>query len=111
MEQPTRSHGAGRGRDCRRRWRDAVGIAKADRISFGSAVIEGRRAAGDGRRGLTADTAEGSGSLLRVLGVAFGLAVAVGNTIGAGILRTPGDIAGWLSNPLWFIGIWVVGAL
>jgi APA family basic amino acid/polyamine antiporter len=49
--------------------------------------------------------------LLRVLGVAFGLAVAVGNTIGAGILRTPGDVAGWLPNPMWFVGIWVVGAL
>jgi APA family basic amino acid/polyamine antiporter len=74
-------------------------------------VIDGRRATGGGRRELTAETADGSGSLLRVLGVAFGLAVAVGNTIGAGILRTPGDIAGWLPNPVWFIGIWVVGAL
>ena len=74
-------------------------------------MIDGRRETGDGRRELTAETADGSGSLLRVLGVAFGLAVAVGNTIGAGILRTPGDIAGWLPNPVWFIGIWVVGAL
>src|SRR6266704_921470 len=49
--------------------------------------------------------------LLRVLGVAFGLAVAVGNTIGAGILRTPGDVATWLPNPLWFVGIWIVGAI
>ena len=32
------------------------------------------------------------GSLLRVLGVAFGLAVLVGNTIGMGILRTPGEV-------------------
>jgi len=52
-----------------------------------------------------------SGSLLRILGLAFGLAVTVGNTIGAGILRTPGDIASLLPSPWLFIGIWVVGAL
>ena len=51
------------------------------------------------------------GSLLRVLGVSFGLAVAVGNTIGAGILRTPGDVATWLPNPWLFIGIWLVGGM
>ena len=51
------------------------------------------------------------GTLLRVLGVSFGLAVAVGNTIGAGILRTPGDVAAWLPNPWWFVGIWIVGAV
>lgn len=45
-----------------------------------------------------------------MLGLAFGLAVTVGNAIGAGILRTPGDIAGLLPNPVLFIGIWVVGA-
>src|SRR4029078_9681090 len=33
------------------------------------------------------------GHLLRVLGVGFGLAVIIGNTIGAGIFRTPGTIA------------------
>jgi APA family basic amino acid/polyamine antiporter len=52
-----------------------------------------------------------SGSLLRILGLAFGLAVTVGNTIGAGILRTPGDIAALLPSPWMFIGIWVIGAL
>src|SRR5215470_1000433 len=50
-------------------------------------------------------------SLLRVLGLSFGLAVTVGNTIGGGILRTPGDIASLLPNPAWFIGIWVIGGL
>jgi APA family basic amino acid/polyamine antiporter len=50
-------------------------------------------------------------SLLRVLGLAFGLAVVVGNSIGAGILRTPGDIAGLLPMPAAFLGIWVVGGL
>jgi basic amino acid/polyamine antiporter, APA family len=50
-------------------------------------------------------------SLLRVLGLSFGLAVTIGNTIGGGILRTPGDIASLLPNPAWFLGIWVVGGL
>ena len=50
-------------------------------------------------------------SLLKVLGLSFGLAVTIGNTIGGGILRTPGDIATLLPNPWLFIGIWVVGGL
>ncbi|HEU4614955.1 MAG TPA: APC family permease [Kofleriaceae bacterium] len=50
-------------------------------------------------------------SLLRILGLAFGLAVVVGNTIGAGILRTPGDIAGLLPIPAAFLGIWIAGGL
>lgn len=50
-------------------------------------------------------------SLLRILGLSFGLAVTVGNTIGGGILRTPGDIAALLPDPWLFVGIWVVGGL
>jgi basic amino acid/polyamine antiporter, APA family len=50
-------------------------------------------------------------SLLRILGLSFGLAVTIGNTIGGGILRTPGDIAALLPNPWMFVGIWVVGGL
>ncbi|MDB4874192.1 MAG: amino acid permease-associated region [Gemmatimonadetes bacterium] len=50
-------------------------------------------------------------SLLKILGLSFGLAVTVGNTIGGGILRTPGDIAALLPSPWLFIGIWVVGGL
>jgi APA family basic amino acid/polyamine antiporter len=50
-------------------------------------------------------------SLLKILGLSFGLAVTVGNTIGGGILRTPGDIAGWLPQTWAFVGIWLVGAL
>jgi len=52
-----------------------------------------------------------SGKLLRVLGVAFGLAVIIGNTIGAGILRTPGSIAASLPSPWLFVGVWVLGGL
>lgn len=52
----------------------------------------------------------GRSSLLKILGLSFGLAVTVGNTIGGGILRTPGDIAGLLPSPWMFVGIWIVGA-
>ncbi len=51
------------------------------------------------------------GSLLRVLGVGFGLAVTIGGTIGMGILRTPGEIAKQLPTPTLFIGIWIVGGV
>jgi APA family basic amino acid/polyamine antiporter len=51
------------------------------------------------------------GHLLKVLGVGFGLAVIIGNTIGAGIFRAPGTIAEQLPNPWWFLGVWVVGGL
>lgn len=51
------------------------------------------------------------GRLLRVLGVAFGLAVLVGNTIGMGILRTPGEIAAQVPTVPLFMGVWVAGAL
>ncbi len=55
--------------------------------------------------------AERRGRLLKVLGVGFGLAVIIGNTIGAGIFRAPGEIAGHLPNVWLFLGVWVVGGL
>lgn len=51
------------------------------------------------------------GHLLRVLGVAFGVAVVVGGTIGQGILRTPGIVAENTPMPLLIIGLWGLGAL
>lgn len=51
------------------------------------------------------------GQLLRVLGVAFGWAVTVGNTIGAGILRAPGEVAAAAPNHAVFFLIWVAGGL
>src|SRR5918993_683194 len=51
------------------------------------------------------------GHLLRVLGVGFGLAVIIGNTIGAGIFRTPGTIAAQLPEPSLFLLIWLAGGL
>ena len=56
-------------------------------------------------------THKSHGSLLRVLGVGFGLAVTIGGTIGMGILRTPGDIATQLPTPTFFIGVWIVGGV
>ncbi len=49
--------------------------------------------------------------LLKVLGVAFGLAIIVGGTIGSGILRTPGDVAAALPNPTVFLLVWLAGGL
>src|SRR5579864_7558701 len=51
------------------------------------------------------------GHLLRVLGFSFGIAVIVGNTIGVGILRTPGDVATQLPNRAIFLGVWIAGGL
>ncbi|HEX9501611.1 MAG TPA: amino acid permease, partial [Thermoanaerobaculia bacterium] len=50
-------------------------------------------------------------SLLRVLGLTFGLAVIIGNTIGAGIFRTPGEIAAHLPTFWPFMSIWIIGGL
>lgn len=41
----------------------------------------------------------------------FGIAAAIGNTIAAGIVRTPGDIAKLLPNPWLFLGVWILGGL
>ena len=49
------------------------------------------------------------GKLLQVLGVSFGVAALIGNTILVGILRTPGEVAAWLPSPALFLGLWVVG--
>jgi APA family basic amino acid/polyamine antiporter len=46
-----------------------------------------------------------------VLGVGFGMAVAIGNTIGAGIFRTPGEVAALLPDTGLFLAAWAVGGL
>lgn len=51
------------------------------------------------------------GRLLRILGVGFGLAVIIGNTIGGGIVSTPGMIAQHLPNTWLFLGVWLAGGL
>ncbi len=47
--------------------------------------------------------------MLTVLGLTFGLAVIIGNTIGAGIFRTPGDIAAQLPTFWPFLSVWLIG--
>ena len=47
--------------------------------------------------------------LLRVLGLAFGLAVVVGGVVGQGILRTPGIVAGAVPNSTWILVLWALG--
>jgi APA family basic amino acid/polyamine antiporter len=59
----------------------------------------------------TSDAAVSRGQLLAVLGVGFGLAVTIGNAVGAGILRTPGVIAEHLQTFWPFMAVWIVGAL
>src|ERR1700730_16067784 len=41
----------------------------------------------------------------------FGMAAAIGNTIAAGIVRTPGDVAKLLPNAWMFLAVWVLGGL
>ena len=41
----------------------------------------------------------------------FGMAAAIGNTIAAGIVYTPGDVAKQLPNGWLFLGIWILGGL
>ena len=47
--------------------------------------------------------------LLRVLGIAFGLAVVVGSVIGAGIMRAPGVVARAITNEPMFLFAWIAG--
>jgi amino acid transporter len=49
--------------------------------------------------------------LLKILGVTFGVAVAVGNTIGSGILRSPSIIAGEVPGIALILGLWVLGGV
>ena len=49
------------------------------------------------------------GRLLRLLGVAFAVAVTVGGTIGVGILRTPGMVARQLGDPWLIAAAWLLG--
>jgi APA family basic amino acid/polyamine antiporter len=59
----------------------------------------------------TTDTSGRSSGLVRILGVGFGLAVIVGSTIGIGILRTPGLVAGQLPSTPGILLMWLAGGL
>ncbi|HEV2705993.1 MAG TPA: APC family permease [Pyrinomonadaceae bacterium] len=62
---------------------------------------------------LATDDARASrkGKLLRVFDVGFGIAGAIGATIGAGILRTPGLVAGQLGDAALIIAAWLLGGV
>ncbi|PYO76908.1 MAG: amino acid transporter, partial [Gemmatimonadetes bacterium] len=49
--------------------------------------------------------------LRRVIGLAGGIALIVGITIGSGIFRTPPTIAGLVPNPLVIMGLWTAFGL
>lgn len=57
----------------------------------------------------TTTAAPGPGRLRRILGVGFGLAVSVGGTIGVGILRAPGAVAGQLHATPLILLVWLIG--
>jgi APA family basic amino acid/polyamine antiporter len=48
--------------------------------------------------------------LVRVLGLAFGLAAVVGSVVGQGILRSPGIVAQSSGSPAVLLGLWAAGA-
>jgi APA family basic amino acid/polyamine antiporter len=48
-------------------------------------------------------------SLLRVLGLVFGLAVVVGSVIGSGIMRAPGVVALGITSPPLILAAWALG--
>lgn len=49
--------------------------------------------------------------LKKILGVAFGIALVVGNVIGAGILRNPGTVAKYVQNYWLIISCWAFGGI
>ena len=49
--------------------------------------------------------------LKKSLGLSFNIAVLIGGTIGVGILRTPGTIAGMLDNYWLIIASWLIGGI
>jgi len=51
------------------------------------------------------------GALLRVLGQVFAMSVAIGTTMGGGILYAPGTIAAYLPNPWLYMAVWVFGGI
>jgi APA family basic amino acid/polyamine antiporter len=61
--------------------------------------------------GVRAGARSSIGHLRRLLGLAFGLAVIVGSTIGVGILRTPGIVADHLHSSNAILIVWTVGGL
>ena len=51
------------------------------------------------------------GRLLQVLGIWFGIAAIIGNSIGAGIMRTPSEVARQLPTTGGYLLAWVIGGV
>ncbi len=60
---------------------------------------------------MTTNPGHAKGSMLRILGVTFGIAVTLGGTIGSGIMRTPSEIANRLPSVRLIMLAWALGAL
>jgi len=60
---------------------------------------------------MAATTGARPAHLLKILGLSFGIAVAVGNMIGSGILRSPSIIAGEVPGVALILGLWVLGGV
>jgi APA family basic amino acid/polyamine antiporter len=56
-------------------------------------------------------TAHAPPSLLRILGLVFGLAVVVGGMVGSGIMRAPGEVAKGITSPPLILLAWTVGGI
>jgi APA family basic amino acid/polyamine antiporter len=59
----------------------------------------------------TSQAVPSRGHLARILGISFGIAVIFGGTVGVGILRLPGEIAGRLGSPSLIVLVWVIGGI
>jgi len=60
---------------------------------------------------LSQTTTASQGHLARILGLGFGIAVIFGATVGVGILRLPGEIAGRLGSARLVLAVWIVGGV
>jgi len=60
---------------------------------------------------MTKENISEKGSLKKILGVGFGVAVTIGGTIGVGILRTPGIVAAQLGNFYLVMAAWIAGGI
>ncbi len=49
--------------------------------------------------------------LKRVLGEGFAIAACVGGVVGLGIMRTPGEIAATITDPVTYMSLWIGGGL
>jgi len=60
---------------------------------------------------VTISGAVSRGRLLQVLGIWFGIAAIVGNSIGAGIMRTPSEVARQLPTTTGYVLAWILGGV